>query len=317
MQISKKLKISIIVLLAVIIIIFTAGFLVAYIPSKMSEKRTNNIVDLYFEDTGFNLIEFNNNWQDKIDEYEIVSDLGHTIPVYYITQNDKYNNKTVVLVHWHESNHIAMYPIAELFLENGWNVVLYDERAHGKNTAKTVTFGYLESLDLAQVIDFTKEKNSNSAVGVLGQSMGASTIAYYLGSNDAKENLSFAIIDCPYSGMYDEVLWELSGGKETVIANGLTTLGSVFCKALYGYSFYDVNIVEKVKESNTPTILMHSKADKKCPYYMSEEIFEAIPHEKKAFITFESSDHLFSFWDEQERYSEEIFSFIKHFTGGL
>lgn len=317
MQINKKVKIIVIAFLAVIIVFFTAGFLIAYIPSKMSEKRTNDIVDLYLKDASYNISSFYNDWQDQIDEFEIESDLGHTFPVYYITQNDRYDNKTVVLVHWHESNHVAMYPIAELFLENGWNVVLFDERAHGKNTAKTVTFGYLESVDLAQVIDFTKEKSKNSVVGVLGQSMGASTIAYYLGSNEAKENLSFAVIDCPYSGMYEEILWELSKGKETVIANGLTTLGSVFCKALYGYSFKDVNIGERIEKSNTPTILLHSKSDKKCPYYMSEDIFEAIPHEKKAFITFENSDHIFSFWDEPKRYSEEVFSYIKSFTDDI
>lgn len=314
MRINKTAKIIIIMLLVVIFVVCIAGFLIAYIPSKMSEKRTNKIVDLYFSDTGFNIESFNDNWQKHIHEYEIESDLGHTIPVYYIAQNEKFDNKTVVLVHWHESNHAAMYPIAELFLENGWNVVLYDQRAHGKNKAKTVTFGYLESLDLAQVVDFTREKNGNKDVGVLGQSMGASTIAYYLGSDEAAENLSFAVIDSPYSGMHDEVLWELSKGKAPMISNAITSLGSAFCKALYGYSFRDVDIAKRIQNSSTPTLLVHSEADQKCPYYMAQDIFNAIPHEKKVILTYENSDHLFSFWDEPKRYAEEILSFIDCYT---
>ena len=318
MQINRKAKIIISTFFtAIIIIVCLIGFMIAYIPSKMQEKHTNDIVDLYFQDTGFNINSFNEDWQEQIQEFQIISDLGHSIPTYYIRQSKGYDNKTVILVHWHESNHVAMYPIAEVFLENGWNVVMYDQRAHGKNAAETVTFGYLESRDLAQVVSFTKDKCSNHVVGVLGQSMGASTISYYLGSEEAAENLSFAVIDCPYSGMYDEISWEISKGKAPVITNGLTLLGSTFCKALYGYSFDDVDIVEQIKNSNTPTLLMHSKIDQKCPFYMSENIFNAIPHNKKSFVIYENSDHLFSFWDEPERYAEETFSFLEIFVDSV
>lgn len=317
MKISRKVKLLMAILAVVMFIICISGFLIAYIPSKMSEKRTDDIVKLYFQDTGYSVDSFNNRWGGLIQEFKIESHLGHTIPVYYITQDNNYENKTIILVHWHESNHIAMYPIAELFLDEGWNVVLYDQRSHGKNTANTVTFGYLESQDLSQVVDYTKGKTKDNTLGILGQSMGASTIAYYLRSEEAKEDLSFAIIDCPYSGMYDEISWEILKGKVPVIANGLTIIGSAFCKALYGYSFKDVDIVEQVKQSSTPTLVLHSRTDQKCPYYMSEDIFNAIPHEQKEFITFENSDHLFSFWDEQERYSEGIFLFIHRIGPGI
>ena len=50
--------------------------------------------------------------------------------------------------------------------------------------------------------------------------------------------------------------------------------------------------------------------DKVCPYYMAEAIFMAIPHDRKIVVTFEKSNHLAAFWDEPERYKEELFSFI-------
>lgn len=310
MKISKKGKIFIPIFTTAILSICLAGVLIAYIPSKMSEKHTDAIAELYFEDTGYDIEAFTEKW--RIQTFEITSDLGHRIPVYYIAPNCNYDNKTVVLVHWHESNHVVMYPIAELFLDKGWNVVLYDQRAHGKNTAETVTFGYLESSDLRQVVAFTKDKAGNNAVGVLGQSMGAATIGYYLGSKEAQENLTFAIMDSPYSGMYDEVAWEISKGKVPLLANVVTSIGSIFCKTLYGYYFEDVSVVDKIKNSYTPTLIMHSKADQKCPYFMSEEIFDAIPHDKKVFVRFKNSEHIFSFWDESKQYSNELFHFINN-----
>lgn len=144
----------VIAIVGLIFLICLTGFLLAYIPAQMSEKHTNDIIELYFHDAGYSPDSFSTAWNDKLEAYTLTSEAGYTIPVYYICPNGAYDNKTMILVHWHEANHIAMYPIAEILLERGWNVVLYDQRAHGKNTAPTVTFDYIESVDLKQVVDF-------------------------------------------------------------------------------------------------------------------------------------------------------------------
>jgi fermentation-respiration switch protein FrsA (DUF1100 family) len=298
-------------ILLILVCIF--GFLLAYIPAKMSEKHTNEIVELYFNDTGYSLFEFNKNWESKIKHYELTSFLGYTIPVTYICTNENYENKTIILVHWHESNHKAMYPIAEVFLKNGWNVVLYDQRAHGQNTAKTVTFGFYESQDLQEVVDFTYQKSKGATMGALGQSMGAATVAYYSGTEHANKYLDFAVIDSAFSGMYEEIYWEISESRVPLPATAMTNLGSSFCKLLYGYRYSDISITEQIRLNSIPTLIMQSKQDNKCPYYMGEELYNSIPHADKQLITFENSEHLFSFWDEKERYVLSVFSFIDKF----
>ncbi len=310
---SKYLKLIPLVfaLLITTFVVSMIGFLVAYIATHMTEEHTNDMVELYFQETGFYLDDFMNSWEASIDEYKIDSKEGYTIPIYYICPQGSYENKTIILVHWHEGNHVAMYPLSEIFLEKGWNVVLYDQRSHGKNTASTVSFGYLESFDLEQVVDFVKGKAKQQTIGALGQSMGASTVAYYSGSEHAGENLDFAIIDSPYNGMYNEIKWELTKVKIPLPATTLTSLGSVFCKQLYGYSFSDVDMVEQARTNCIPTLLMHSTKDHTCPYYMSKDILSAIPHENKKLITYDNSEHLFAFWDERNRYTKEVFAFIE------
>lgn len=299
------------VLLALICI---CGFLLAYIPAQMSETHTNEIVELYFDDAGYSLSKFKENWEAKIESYKLTSTQGHTIPVTYVCANGNYQINTIILVHWHEANHEAMYPIAEAFLEKGWNVVLYDQRAHGQNTAETVTFGYLESQDLQDVIDFTYNKSNGATIGALGQSMGAATIAYYSGTEHASQYLDFAVVDSSFSGMYEEICWGISKSKISLSSTALTNLGSAFCKQVYGYKYSEVNIRERIRLNNTPTLIMHSRQDKKCPYYMGEELYNNIPHSNKEFITFNKSEHLFSFWDEKERYVQSVFSFIDEFV---
>ncbi|AEY65556.1 alpha/beta hydrolase [Clostridium sp. BNL1100] len=311
---KKSIKIWIFILGILLVLVCICGFLLAYIPAKMSEKHTNEIVELYFTDTGYSLSEFNKNWASKINNYELTSVFGHTIPVTYICANEKYENKTIILVHWHESNHEAMYPIAEVFLEKGWNVVLYDQRAHGQNTAKTVTFGLYESQDLQEVVDFTYQKSKGATMGALGQSMGAATIAFYSGTEHASKYLDFAVIDSAFSGMYEEIYWEISQSQVPLPATALTNLGSSFCKLIYGYRYSDISITEQMCLNNIPTLIMHSKQDNKCPYYMGEELYNGLSHSDKQLITFENSEHLLSFWDEKERYMQSVFLFIDKFV---
>lgn len=311
---KKSIKTLILGLAILMASISLCGFLLAYLPSQMSENRTNEIVDLYFKDAGYSLDSFNKKWKSKVEQYALTSTQGHIIPVTYICAKGNYENNTIILVHWHESNHVAMYPIAEIFLDQGWNVVLYDQRAHGKNTANTVTFGYLESLDLRDVVDFTYQKSNGSMIGALGQSMGAATIGYYLGTEHSSQYLNFAVIDSAFSGMHEEIYWEISKAKVPLPSKALTNLGSEFCKFIYGYRYSDVNIVKQIGASSIPTLVMHSKKDNKCSYYMGEELYASIPHLNKRLITFESSEHLFSFWDEKRRYIDEVRLFIDEFS---
>ena len=67
-----------------------------------------------------------------IDEFSIpASHDSHDIQVDYLyTKNssDK-NNNTVIITHGNGSNRKRVYPYAEIFLENGYNVLCFDQRS--------------------------------------------------------------------------------------------------------------------------------------------------------------------------------------------
>ena len=192
--------------------------------------------------------------------------------------------------------------------------MLYDQRAHGQNTAKTVTFGCFESQYLQEVVDFTYKKSNGATLGAIGQSMGAATIAYYSGTEHANEYLDYAVVDSSFSGMYEEIHYGISKSHVPLPVTALTNLGSSFCKLIYGYSYSDISITEQMRSNNIPTLIMHSKQDNKCPYYMGEELYNSISHPDKKLITFENSEHLFSFWNEKSRYMKAVFDFIDEFV---
>jgi uncharacterized protein len=291
-------------------------YVLVYIPGKMTEKHTNEIVDLYFEDMNYDKEQFKSNWGSKLEEHAIIGDDKHKIPIYYYKPQNSYNNKTIVLVHWHESNHKAMYPIADFFLEQNYNVVLYDAPAHGANTAKKVSFGYYEKDDLRSVITFIVSKMSkDNIIGALGQSMGGTTIAYYSGTEHATKHLDFAIIDSAFTSMDAEIAWQIDKASPLLPTRLFIDLGNRLNRAIYNYSYEDVSAINSIKMNKIPTLILHSKADQKCPFIMGKALFEAIPHENKKLIIFENSLHLGAFWDENEKYKRSINEFQGRLRG--
>ena len=295
---------------ALIFVLMILGFLLAFIPTRMSSAHTNKIVSLYFNETGYSMDAFEQVYGVG-EKTVLISEDEYDIPVYHYLSEESVNEKVIILVHWHESNHKAMYPLTEEFLKRGYDVVLYDQRSHGENTAKTVSFGLWESNDLKQVVQYVIEKYDYKKISILGQSMGASTVAYYSGTEHAKKNVDCVIIDSAYTAMNEEVSWEITKMNHSLLGKMLAQYGSIFSKMINGFGFEDVNIVKKIESNQIPTMIIHSKADMKCPFYMGQNLYESIGHWEKKFEIYDESEHLFAYWDETERYMDSIVSFME------
>ena len=307
-------KTLIIIAVAVILISLTTGALLAYYPLQMSQEHTTKIANMFLQDMGFNKQSFYNLYQPIIQESTIKSSKhNHNIPIKYF-KNESYIKPTIILVHWHETDHTVMLPLAEMFIKQGYNVVLYDQRAHGNNTAKIVTFGYYEQDDLQDVINFVKSKAKNVPIGVLGQSMGASTLGFYIGTDHAKNSIDFAIIESPFSNMYQELEYNIHFklGFKLPVSLALN-VGSMFNKIINGFTFKEVSITKHIKNTSIPTLIMHSKDDTVCPYSMGKEVYEAMSFNNNEMVTFNNTKHVTAFFTNRGLYEKKVINFINKY----
>jgi pimeloyl-ACP methyl ester carboxylesterase len=81
---------------------------------------------------------------------------------------------TIVLVHGRASNKSRMLPHASA-LHDRFNLLLIDLRNSGRSSRAGTTWGVREQHDLRAMIDWLERTKRPSAIGVLGQSSGAST----------------------------------------------------------------------------------------------------------------------------------------------
>ena len=88
--------------------------------------------------------------------------------IYALGEEGDKNNPTVILVHGLGGNRYTNYPLAEMFLQKGYNVLTYDQRSSNENTAQYTTFGYWEKYDLIDYIDYVYSHAPEQVIGIWG-----------------------------------------------------------------------------------------------------------------------------------------------------
>lgn len=163
---------------------------------------------------------------------------------------------------------------AELSFDLGHNVLLVDQRAHGKSESRTITFGIKERWDLLSWVEYAlKRFGQETKIVLYGVSMGGATVLM-ASELDLPENVKGIIADCPYSSAMAVIEYV---GQSNPIPNWLikpfVTLGA---KIFGGFDVNEITAQEAVKHTRVPILIIHGDADTYVPCHMSD-IAEANP----------------------------------------
>ena len=84
------------------------------------------------------------------------------------------NGSNIILTHGLGGNRLDLMPAASLLIENGFGVLMYDMRCHGRSTGGLGTWGWLEINDLHGAVDYLLKKPdvNSKQIGALGFSIG-------------------------------------------------------------------------------------------------------------------------------------------------
>jgi fermentation-respiration switch protein FrsA (DUF1100 family) len=88
------------------------------------------------------------------------------------------NNRSgslVIVCHGHGANKGDVLFAARFLHNSGYNILLFDFRAHGESAGDIATLGWLEPNDLKGAIEYVKNRLNPENIGVIGFSMGGAT----------------------------------------------------------------------------------------------------------------------------------------------
>lgn len=198
---------------------------------------------------------------------------------------------------------------ADIAFQMGHNVLLVDERAHGKSQGRSITFGIKERQDLLCWVDYALNRfGPDTKILLYGVSMGAATVLMASGLA-LPENVKGIIADCPYSSPLDIIL---EVGKQTGYPTKLIRPFVIWgAKIFGGFDVMEISAEEAVRNSRIPILLIHGADDNFVPAEMSEEIAKANP-EKVTRYTFPGADHALSYMVDTPRYRKLVTEFVQH-----
>jgi pimeloyl-ACP methyl ester carboxylesterase len=196
----------------------------------------------------------------------------------------------------------------ELSFQMGHNVLLIDERAHGKSEGRTISFGILERLDLLDWVHYAVDRfGSEVKILLYGVSMGGATVLM-ASDLDFPQNVKGIISDCPYTKPLDVISYV---GKQTAFPQWLIRPFAILGAKLYGgFDLQETDAAKAAKNATVPILIIHGEDDRYVPCEMSELPARENPDMVKRF-TFPGAAHGISYLVDTPRYHRIVKAFVQ------
>lgn len=216
------------------------------------------------------------------------------------------SHRWVILVHGYKSSNENMMSYGSEYYDNGYNVVLPDNRAHGKSDGDYIGMGWLDKDDIACWVDWIIEKDSQAQIILHGVSMGGATVM--MASGDHLPQVVGYIEDCGYTSVWDIFASELD--KRFSLPTFLVLdISNFIAKIKAGYDFKEASSVDQIQKANQPMLFIHGAKDDFVPLEMVYEVYDAYPTTKELYIVDEAG-HAQSKDYDVKAYWNKVFDFI-------
>jgi uncharacterized protein len=181
----------------------------------------------------------------------------------------------VILLHGQAANRGVMLGSADLFLRNGYSVLLPDARDHGASGGPIATYGVLESGDLRLWLNWIETSYAPRCVYGLGDSMGAAEL---LDSLAKVPEFCAVVAESTFSNFreaaYDRIGQQFGTGPwlgRTLLRPAIDE-GLLYTRMRYGIDLSQASPERAVAASHVPVLLIHGLADTNLPPRHSERI---------------------------------------------
>ncbi|WP_338974567.1 alpha/beta hydrolase [Spiroplasma endosymbiont of Tricholauxania praeusta] len=250
--------------------------------------------------------------KENYQEFTIKNDNNQNISCLTVIQKKK-SDKWVIGFHgWTENKYLALR-LVSWFYEEGYNILTFDSVAHGKTDGQYSDIGLTCAENINCLINWIKDNYQVSSIGLIGNSMGTSTINYYLFNYKVTNLINWAITDCGFSNLLVQFRYVMQYRYKKpwwLISNGLTKRYQKFTNT----NILEYDLLKKSKTGfQVPTLLIHGKKDNFVPFFMANVIhnYQVKLHYKNYdYLFLENIGHIETLPNAYQTYINKIKSFI-------
>ncbi len=190
----------------------------------------------------------------------------------------------------------------------GFSVLLFDFRSHGRSDEAPISLGLMESLDVLGAYDFLNQTQEGRQVVLMGVSMGA--VAALHAARDLQSDLRAVVADSPFLSLQNTMT------HHTKLFFGLpsfpfTDLFVWNLARINSYQAEDLDTLEAVKGlENVPILILHGREDRRIPLATAQTLYQSIPAEIKKMVDFPGARHGAAYRTDPEGYLAEVVEFL-------
>lgn len=219
------------------------------------------------------------------------------------------SKKVVICFHGYTSEGLNDYTtLAVFYLNNGYNLLIVDNRAHGRSEGEYIGFGCLDRHDAKLWIYSMIDKLGEDCKILLhGDSMGGATVLMTTGL-ELPSQVRAAVSDCAFTTA-KEVFTHVLKKRYHLPPTPILQVAGKMVKKKAGYGLDECNARREVAKATIPILFFHGGADDFVPCYMVRELYNACRTKKKLVIV-EGAGHVESCYKDPDLYEGAIKEFI-------
>lgn len=230
-----------------------------------------------------------------------------------LIMNENPTNKFIVLVHGVSICYVGSLKYFDIFYKNGFNVLIVNQRRHGKSEGKYSTYGFYEKYDVNMWIEYLKSRFGNDIIlGLHGESMGAGTVMETIPLNDS---IRFVIEDCGYSNFHELIGFQITHEYKNRLVRKILRpsllFANFFMKTKAKFSMKKIVPIDIVASTSLPMMFVHGKEDYFVPWYMAVDLYKAKTKGYKELYLVEGAKHAEALEVNKILYEKKIMTFIE------
>ncbi|MBR6737909.1 MAG: alpha/beta hydrolase [Clostridia bacterium] len=191
------------------------------------------------------------------------------------------------------------------------NVLLVDQRSHGKSEGNVISFGIKERYDVKSWCEYAfKRFGENVPLLITGISMGAGTVLM-ASSLPLPKTVVGVIADCGYSSIKEVIKVSIRNMKLPAdICYPFVRLGGII---FGGFDVEQTSPEQELKKSVLPTVFVHGDNDKIVPVEMSKLNYDACNATNKKLVIIKDAAHGAAYLVDPNKYVNELEEFKSNY----
>ena len=266
---------------------------------KCSLPRDPEIKEMF--DIGMDWAE---RYGEKKREVDVFSGKYHLYGEYF----DFGFDRAVIIIAGRTETLLYSYYFAEPYRTAGFNVLVIDNRSHGKSEGRLNSLGYHEHRDILRWARFLHDDCGNKSVFLHGICIGASNALFALTAGECPDYMAGMAAEGMFTTFYESLYYHIKELKQPVQPS--LWVVRTYLRLFTGYDIKNDGPIFRIAGLKKPILMLQSKEDKYSLPERAEDLYSKCTAQKR-LVYFEKGAHSHIRINAPEKYDENIVEFLR------